>query len=230
MKILSWNIWIDGYLDQVHTYLKNSTADIIALQEVAQEKDGSNNIAKIVAEELGYDFIFDPTMEGELNGKIVDWGKAILSKYKITEHKTHELSQEERRTALEATIQVNGISLHVFSVHLLHTHQQDNEIQTFQVENLIKVLPKKNVLVMGDFNATPDSIVIKKMKESLNNVDPKSAPTWSVYVKGCPVCKLSEVSTCLDYIFVSKDIKVKSFEVGNSTGSDHLPILAEITI
>lgn len=230
MKILSWNIWIDGYLDQVHTYLKNSNADIIALQEVTQEKDGSNNIAKIVAGELGYDFIFDPTMEGELNGKIVDWGKAIISRYKITEYKAYELSQKERRTALKATIQINGTFLHVFSVHLLHTHQQDNEIQTLQVENLIKVLPKENVLVMGDFNATPDSKVIKKMEEYLSNADFKSTPTWSMYAEGCPVCMLAEVNTCLDYIFISKDIKVKSFEVGQSRGSDHLPILANLVI
>lgn len=230
MKVLSWNIWIDGYLDQVHTYLKKSNADIIALQEVTQEKDGSNNIAKIVAEESGYDFIFDPTMEGELNGKVVDWGKAVLSRYKITDHKTYTLSQEEKRTALEVILQVNNVPLHVFSVHLLHTHQKDNRIQTLQVDNLIKALPTEHVIVMGDFNATPKSIVIKKMRDILKDANPRSTPTWSLYTEGCPVCKLAEVNTCLDYLFTSKDIKIKSFEVGDSSASDHLPILANLEL
>lgn len=34
LKIFSWNIWIDGYFDQVSGFLKKSNADIIGLQEV----------------------------------------------------------------------------------------------------------------------------------------------------------------------------------------------------
>lgn len=82
----------------------------------------------------------------------------------------------------------------------------------------------------GDFNAISESKTIKIMKKKLVDSDPSSKPTWSMYPEGCIVCNPQKVDIRLDYIFVSKDISVKSFRVGKSKGSDHLPISAVIEI
>lgn len=37
LKILSWNIWIDGFFDQAAEFLEKSGADIIGLQEVVND-------------------------------------------------------------------------------------------------------------------------------------------------------------------------------------------------
>jgi endonuclease/exonuclease/phosphatase family metal-dependent hydrolase len=84
---------------------------------------------------------------------------------------------------------------------------------------------------MGDFNSLPESSVIKKMNESLQNTEVNSnTPTWSVYKDGCTECLIDEVIYKLDYIFTSKDLKSDKFTVYDSKGSDHLPVSSIIEI
>ena len=227
LKILSWNIWVDGYFDQISDFLKKENADIIGLQEV-KDDDPKRDIIKHL-DGLGYQHAFAP-FEKKWDGKIYRDGPAIFSKYPIHETKTYVLSKTDSRVVLRADIQVKDRLLHVFSTHLIHTHQRESKVQNEQVKNLVKVLPIDHTIVMGDFNATPDSQTIKIMKEFLLDSNPSPTPTWSVYPKGCPTCNPQEINIRLDYIFTSKDIIVKSFEVGNSKGSDHLPITAVVEI
>ncbi len=228
LKILSWNIWIDGHFDQIVDFLKTSDADIIGLQEV-QTDDPKRDVIKYL-EGLGYKYVFAPVTK-EWGGKVWKDGPAIFSRYNIIESKTHTLSEVNSRAAIQADIQVgNNKALHVFSTHLLHTHQKPDELQVMQVDSLIKVLPGDNTIVMGDFNAAPDSIAIQKMRGIMMDADPASSPTWSVYPEGCSKCIPQAINTRLDYIFTSKDIKTSSFKVENSKGSDHLPISVIVEI
>ncbi len=236
LKVLSWNIWGGQYLPQVIDFLKESNADIIGLQEVSQDPGGANNVAEVIGKQLGYRWVYGAVKRlkasevGWKSEKTVEWGNAILSKYEITENKNHPLSETHKRFALEAVIKVNTKALHVFSTHLVHIHQKPPETQEkletheTQAANLIKLLPKENTVVMGDFNAAPESAAIRKMREALLDTDPASTPTWSVYPEGCPICNPRVIDTKLDYIFTSKDLKTSSFTVGSSKGSDHLPI------
>ena len=83
---------------------------------------------------------------------------------------------------------------------------------------------------MGDFNATPESNAVRKTAKVLTDTDAQSLPTWSVYPAGCEDCNPQRIDTRLDYIFVTPDLKVNTFEVGESRGSDHLPIIATIEL
>ena len=242
LKILSWNIWGGQYLQQVVDFLKESKSDIIGLQEVSRDPGGANDAAEIIGKQLGYRWVYGAIKRlkaseiGWKSEKTMEWGNAVLSKYEIIGNKNHSLSEAHQRFALEAIIRVNTKTLHVFSTHLVHIHQKPTETQEkletheMQAASLIKLLPKENTIVMGDFNAAPESAAIRKMRETLSDTDPASTPTWSVYPEGCPVCKPRAVDTKLDYIFTSKDLKTNSFKVGSSKGSDHLPIsvLAEL--
>lgn len=227
LKILSWNIWVDGYFDQISDFLKKSSADIIGLQEVKND-DPKRDIIKYL-DGLGYQHAFAP-FEKKWGGKVYRDGPAIFSKYPIRKTKTYVLSKTDSRVGLRADIQVKDKILHVFNTHLLHTHQKESKVQAEQAANLIKALPSDRTIVMGDFNATPDSQTIKIMKRSSLDSDPSSTPTWSVYPEGCLTCNPQEINIRLDYIFTSKDIVAKSFEVENSKGSDHLPIAAVVEI
>lgn len=227
LKILSWNVWIDGYFDQISDFLKKSNADIIGLQEV-KDDDSKRDIIKYL-DGLGYQHAFVP-VEKKRGGKIYRDGPAIFSKYPIHKTKTYVLSKTDSRVGLRANIQIKNKTLHVFTTHLIHTHQKESKVQTKQAENLIKVLPGERTIVMGDFNAIPDSQTVKIMEKVLVDSDPSSTPTWSVYPEGCKTCNPQEINIRLDYVFTSKDIAVKSFEVGNSKGSDHLPIAAVVEI
>ena len=226
LKILSWNIWFKGDLDGVVQYVKDTSPDIIGMQEVVPERE-TNILASLKA--LGYQSAFTSVTELRKDGKKM--GNAIFSRHEIINTQTHVLyetdtrlsAEVERRIALQTDIRVNDTMLHVFSTHLAHTHQNQSDVQDLQVENLIKLLPAEKTIVTGDFNATPDSGAIKRMCEVLNNTDPSAAPTWSVYPDGCHTCNPQAIDTRLDYIFASKDLKTHSPAVGNSKASDHLP-------
>ncbi|MFA6136053.1 MAG: endonuclease/exonuclease/phosphatase family protein [Candidatus Paceibacterota bacterium] len=229
IKILSWNIWWDCQFEQVAEFLNSSNADIIGLQEVSPEDKNRDVIGYLT--KLGYQYVFSPIVDIQNKGyKKEPVGNAIFSKFDILKSETHILSEVDSRIAIEADFKIGDKELNVFNVHLLHTHQNPSEIQALQAENLIKILPDKNTVVMGDFNATPESDAIKSMNSVLKNVADDSNPTWSLDEKGCPVCKVGDLKYCLDYIFVSKDIQSHSFKIENPKGSDHLPISVMIEI
>lgn len=238
IKILSWNIWCGIHLEEVTEFLKTADADIIALQEVTEDERG--NISEIIAKKLGYEYAhavgmniplkFLPGQKSD-DERIIKFGNAILSKYKITNSKVIELTKEDKRLIIKADIEVGDKTLHIFSIHLKHTHQKPSKLQDLQAENLIKLASKEKTIIMGDFNALSESNVIKKMSQTLHDVEIDSTtPTWSVYKEGCTVCLVGNVKHKLDYIFTSKDIRTNSFKVHESKGSDHLPISAIIEI
>jgi endonuclease/exonuclease/phosphatase family metal-dependent hydrolase len=223
MKILSWNIWIDSHFEQIKEFLKNSHADIIGLQEV-REDDPSRETIKYL-NSLGYKGIFAPVAK-TWGGKIWNDGPAVFTKYEIISTKKYILSEEDSRAAAQADIKIGDKIIHVFSTHLTHTHQQDSATQLHQVEELLNQIPPENSVLMGDFNAIPESQTIQKMKETLIDTDLSNHPTWSVYPEGCITCNPQKIDIRLDYIFTTKDIKTHSYKVEESKGSDHLPISA----
>lgn len=220
-KVLSWNIWIKGYFAQVAKFLEASEADIIGLQEVLP--DDSDRDAVGFLSKLGYQHAFAPVRH-TWKEEVYNDGPAIFSKYKILGKKTYLLSKKDPRAAVRADIQVGDKVLHVFSTHLVHTHQKPSKVQDEQGLNLIDKLPAERTILMGDFNATPQSSVIRNVQKVLVDSDPFSQPTWSMYPEGCLVCNPQGLHTRLDYIFTTKDMKTSSFKVEKSKGSDHLPI------
>lgn len=226
LKIISWNIWDEGHFDEIAQFLKSSEADIVGLQEVLPFSKSIPIIEFLTS--LGYEHVYAPARLS--GGEKEEMGNAVFSKYPIVNSAVHVLSEENKRIAVQADITVEGKIVHVFSVHLLHTHQKASSIQELQVENLLKVLPQEKVIVMGDFNATPDSVAVQKVRSVLTDTDTTSAPTWSVYPEGCPVCNPLEIDIRMDYIFVSSEIKTISSAVEASKGSDHLPISAIVEV
>lgn len=229
LKVLSWNIWIDGYFDEYKKLFDRVDADIIGLQEV---KDTDTDAERDVIGYLtgkGYHQIFLPVRK-TWGDNVFNDGPALFTKLPMLSTETYVLSKEDARGAVRADIQAGDRVLHVFSTHTLHTHQERSEVQMEQIETLLKAIPSENAIVMGDFNATPESDAIQRMKEVLVDSDPDSLPTWCVYPAGCSKCDLSAVDTRLDYIFTTKDVKTRSFKVEDSKGSDHLPISVIIEV
>ena len=221
IEVLSWNIWCDGNFEKVSEFLAASNADIIGLQEIVPE-DKSRDVLSFLSK-LGYEHAVAPIGATLCDGRMITSG--IFSKYPIQEQKVHMLSEESRRQAIEVEIKVDKVMLTVFSFHLKHTHQQESSLQNLQADNLIKVLPKEKVIVMGDFNATSDMTPIKRTREVLVDTNPNSAPTLDPSLFDCKKCDPKAIAdTRLDYIFASKDLKTHSPKVEKSQGSDHLPI------
>lgn len=221
VKILCWNIWIDSHFDQIKEFLRNSHADIIGLQEV-REDDQSRETIKYL-NSLGYKQVFVPT-EKDWGEEVWSDGPAVFTSYEIASSNKYVLSEDGMYVAAEADIKIGDNILHVFCTHLTHTHQKNSATQLRQVEKLLKHIPSGMSVLMGDFNATPKSSTIQKVKTQLLDTDSEDLPTWSVYPQGCNICNPQEIDIRLDYIFTTKDIKTHSYKVEESKGSDHLPI------
>ena len=227
IKILSWNIWCDCNFKEISDFLTSAKADIIGLQEVSLI-DPERDVVSLL-KDMGYEYVTGPAAEfTDDNNRHHILNTALFSKFPIIESKIHPLQTGKRPSAVEARIKINDTELTIFSVHLKHAHQQFDEIQYEQVKTIMGLLPQKQGIIMGDFNAIPDSTTLQTLTQNYVHTDPTFAPTWSMHPEGCPVCKPDKLDTRLDYILVSPDIQFDSFHVGRSTGSDHLPISVSI--
>ena len=185
LKILSWNIWCDGDFNKVSGFLNTCGADIIGLQEIVPGDKGRDVVSFLSL--LGYEHVVAPIGATFDDGRMIT--SAIFSKYPIQTSNMHMLSEESRLQAVDVNIKVGDIVLRVFSLHLIHTHQKESTVQNLQIENLIKVLPKDRVIVIGDFNATPDMTPIKRMRELLVDTNHALLPTLNAPIFDCPKCE-----------------------------------------
>jgi len=227
IKFLSWNIWCGKNLAEITSFLENNEFNIIALQEVL-DAEGVNT-ADHLASILGMQYTYATGNTKKENGKTLNVGNAVLSKFPIITKSAHILSTQGR-VATQADIKVGHQIIHVFSTHLVHTHQQASPLQEVQAENLVKILPKEKTILAGDFNALPNSNAIHKVNAVLKNTDIKNQPTWCLYPEGCETCKLGQVEHKLDYIFTTPDFHLKYTKVEESKASDHLAISATLAI
>jgi endonuclease/exonuclease/phosphatase (EEP) superfamily protein YafD len=88
------------------------------------------------------------------------------------------------------------------------------------------------IIIGGDFNSTAWSTVLKGFSQS-NSLQPAGnfQATWPARSP-----RTGQSHTWLfphfqlDHIFVSDDIKVMNFQRGDDIGSDHLPLISEISL
>ena len=86
VKVLSWNIWwkFEDYLNRqslIFNELTKAKPDILCLQEVWEDKDGSQ--AKKIADLFGYDYY---CYAKSFDFDEVSFGNAIISKYPINNY------------------------------------------------------------------------------------------------------------------------------------------------
>jgi len=237
LKIVSWNIWGGKHLDQIIDFLKGSNSDVIALQEVVQSGPIGTNTAHQIAEALDCHYVYFNAVTHEREK--IEQGNAIVSKLPIEHSEVvfltglglyQQTAETEPRVAVVAAIR--GIPLRFITVHLAYSPGfQPSKIRDLQVTSLLKLLSKRRTILMGDFNAHPDSNEVKKVSGVLKQTDPGTfLPTWTVYPFELRGHQETELRHRLDYIFASPDIRVIEFRVETSDGSDHLPVSAVISV
>ncbi len=126
-------------------------------------------------------------------------------------------------------VKVNGKEVLIGNFHgyWMPGAKTDSSQSFAQMEAILKVYnsfegPK---IIAGDFNLRPDTKSMKMLEKNLKNLikEFEIKTTRSIHYK-----KTTEKFA--DYVLVSDDIKVKSFEVPNETVSDHLPMILDFTV
>ena len=211
-----------------------SKTDITGANELYQKSDNfelQNQTEKLAAASGHKYFEFGLGTEFSWGDSI---GNAVLSKYPIvsvekiavlapteSEKRPNENDWYEDRIIVKATVDI-GRKIDYISTHFgLNLLEQER-----MVKKLTEIIDESEnpVVLCGDFNATPHSDILKPLYERLTSA--------ADVVKKTNEFTLDSFNPyiTLDYIFLSKEFKVISYDVIKEIASDHFPIRAEVEI
>lgn len=203
--------------------------DIVGLNEVR----GPGNVeqyftgqAQTLAKMLGYYYFFSKAIDFEGGGP---YGNALLSRFPVISAETHMIEDPpvkdedayyETRCILKAKLVARG-GLNVYVSHYgLANSEKINAVK--KTLELVKA-NKGSFIFMGDLNMEPDDNKLIPLFEILKDTAISSNDELFTFPSHAPEIKI-------DYIFVSKNIKVLSSMVPAETTSDHRPYIAEIEL
>lgn len=255
MRVMSFNLRSDFILDFknrwdkrkhiVYEVIDKYDCDIIGVQEVTNK-------------------MFDDIIDNFKSYTIVGSARSkkyfsernnlfVKNKNKIIKHNTFWLSKSPDKVGSQlwyslypricttAVVELeNGDKVRVYNTHLDCFLPQARDFGLKKLSQFIDKNRKEEklpVIVMGDFNATPDSKIIKKFAAGEYNTDRFVAVQEvkrELYKKSTmSKFKGKENGLHIDYIFVSEEFEIINVEIVkyNENGrypSDHYPVFAEI--
>ncbi|WP_085506719.1 endonuclease/exonuclease/phosphatase family protein [Thalassobacillus devorans] len=246
VRVMSYNIHAgigsDGVYDneRIAQVIEDSGAEIIALQEVDVHwgaRSNNDDILADLAERLDMQSFFapiydmDPYVEGDPRRQ---FGVAILSKYPIVKAINHDITRLSTQNDTpepapapgfaEAIINVKGALVPFYSTHL--DYRGDPTVRIMQVDDMLNIFDNQSgeKVLLGDMNATPEAAELAPLFDRFTDA-------WSV-VEDDPGYTFSALSPSkrIDYIFASEAIEVRDAEVIDTLASDHLPVVADLSL
>ncbi len=216
ISIISYNIhsgtdknMIPTLFDTIN-FLKKSKVDIICLQEVNESSKIGFQVSSLKEELNMYSHFGANVVNNNTN-----YGLATYSKYKIIDEKHIYLSSaKEQRGFIDTIVSVKNKKLHIINVHLgLEDKERDKQIK--ELESYIKNIKKEYFIILGDFNQADIILKNRDIKDVAQELNKSNILTFSIGLER------------IDYMFVSNNIEIKSYEVLKERMSDHYPIMAK---
>lgn len=233
LRVMTYNIHHGEGLDQkldlarIAKLITDQRADIVGLQEVDRgcERTQKRDLPAELAQLTGLKVHFEkniPYQGGE-------YGNAVLTRFPIKHAKnTHfkMLRPGEQRGVLQLVLDVRGRDVLFLNTHI--DYRPDDSERVLNVDELKGIVAAAGtmpVIMVGDFNATPESRTITKIKAFMTD-------TWDRAGQGDGfTIPVREPRKRIDYIWISPDsIEPRSIAVLHSEASDHLPVIAELKL
>lgn len=242
LKVLTYNVHsclgTDGMLSphRVARVMQREQPDIICLQEVDMHRarTGAIDQAHTLARYLAMHHEFHPAMRIEGG----HYGDAILSRFPMTLEKAAGLPYrkgfvvDEPRGALWAKVDIGGgRHVHVFNTHLgLWPQERLAQAEALLGEDWLgHPACTGPVILCGDFNSSPGSLVCRRVAGKLRMAQNHLAGhrPQSTFSGRWPVKRL-------DYIFINEAFDVLGVHVANTllarAASDHLPLCVTLRL
>ena len=249
LRVATYNIHhgegTDGQFDLARTAaaIRATGADVVGLQEVDVHwgpRSSWRDEARLLAEKLDMEVFFAPiyTLETPAEDQPPrKYGLAILSRYPIVHAENHEITRlstllpsPEPTLAPgfpEVVINVRGARVHVYNTHL--DFRGDPTVRSMQVKDMLAIMAQDagaQQVLLGDFNARPGSPELEPLWDHVEDawkVADRDPGGGNTYPSGDPVKRI-------DYITISPGIEVRSATVARTLASDHLPMIADLTV
>jgi len=185
-------------------------ADVVSLVEVDPSK--KLLLDSLLSQRYPYRYLCDTAMWCDL---------ILVSKYPIQEAKGLALWKGPPFLAAKLGGEMTGVTmLSVHTTRFPHSRAQLKQVQA--LAGLLETVTDQ-LIVAGDFNATPFSRVLTTLQNGADLTRVTQLPTWPADYQ-LPFL-------AIDHVFVSKGIRVLAEEqIGNSVGSDHFPIVVTLGI
>jgi len=215
-------------LDAMATMLSRENADIVALQEVDGPSiwSGRFDHVEYLARKVGY----STTVRGtHMKTPGLDYGTALLSRFPMSNAESHGFGNalsiirkgfviSELRWASRLDTTIDVISLHLDPIR--------SGVRKHQVRELMAVIKERGrpVIVMGDFN------------DDLQDADSAArllADSLGLTTHGslCEDCHTHRrMKNLVDWIIVSPELSIESFEILQDDVSDHYAVSATLSL
>jgi endonuclease/exonuclease/phosphatase family metal-dependent hydrolase len=229
VRILHWNIhsWKDAdgapNREAVIALIQRTSPDVVSLNEV-NEPWGAPDTLRDIADRCGYAWIFVPSIEYGVDPAARGYGNALLTRIPVSSvqqlnvhtHPHGYDGSEPSETRSVVLGRLAGTAAWVGSTHFPATHHASRKAAARQLRQLTLKLSTP-WLICGDFNAPPG-----KLFDGFSDIQvfPRRAE---------PTFPARRPRHAIDYVLTSPGVEVTA-EVLRAPGSDHLPLLAEVTL
>lgn len=242
LRVMTYNIHhcigLDGKCrpQRIAEIIEDLDPDVVAIQEIDLNRPRTHrqDQAQLLASHLGMRHQFFPVWCEEDE----QYGLAILSKLPFTIVREGLLTEACSRAKREArgTIWVSletetGESIHFLNTHLgLGSKERLSQIEGLLGESWLRDrFGDEPVIIAGDFNAGPRSLVMKRLSKHLHCVQLKATGhrPRRTFFSMFPIRRI-------DHILVSQHFHVEKVSVPKdhftAVASDHLPVCADLVL
>jgi endonuclease/exonuclease/phosphatase family metal-dependent hydrolase len=219
-------------LGRIRRVLDDERAHIAALQELdcGMGRSSYDDQSNVLANDLDLKSFVCATRPVEQGS----FGMAVLSPFPVVHQREYDLSYQphrEPRYCLRVDIEVEpGAVLHVFNCHL-GLSARERAFQRKQMLSDAILLSEElhhPVILMGDFNDRPISVVHRNLRKHFTDAFTAAGKRWG------PTFRLGPIPFRLDHIYISRRIRVLDCWVRNDeltrVASDHRPVIASLEV
>lgn len=237
VRVMTYNvhscIGVDGKhsLERIATVIEEAAVDVVCLQELDLQRPRTGGVeqARMLAEMLSMDAQFHPTIRRDPE----QYGDAILSLRPMRLVRARPFPDvprplpREPRGAIWVEIAADGATWQLMNTHF-GLGRNERRLQAAELaENwMLPASHKPPVVVCGDFNSRPSSLVHQILARKAMDV---------FRVKGLPhpaTFSTRLAFVCLDYVFVSPDVIVRDSHAvvtpATKLASDHFPVVVDL--
>jgi endonuclease/exonuclease/phosphatase family metal-dependent hydrolase len=219
-------------LERIRRVIAGARADVVALQELncGMWRPSHGDQVSALADGLALTPSFCAVRQ-ETQGS---FGMAVLSPFGVVQHREYDLTYRPTREPrycqrVDLSVEPGGV-LHVFNCHLGLAARE----RVFQRNRMLSdaILLSEDlhhpVLLMGDFNDSPISVVHRSLRRHFTDAFTAAGKRWG------PTFKAGPIPLRLDRIYCSRNIRVLDCRVVNDeltrVASDHRPVIATLEV
>ncbi len=244
ISVLQWNVLFNEDIQHITEFLKANPADVVCLQELTlnYSKQSEKNTPRFVAEQLSYNYFAKEISLEKESGEPFILANGIFSRFPIISSRYVWINKtagdggydDEHRAYIEVDLKTPAGNLTVATTHMSFVpYFKDTPRKKREADDLAKEIRShdKRFIFTGDLNATPDTYTIKTISKHLKNAGPDlGQKTWTTKPFSYQGFEETKRNWRLDYVFTTKDLEVLSAEILETDYSDHLPIMATVSV